>query len=199
MSLSETHGARGTKIMSVLVERIHRLRGFDRRMATLRATGSIALRCVPSFHRSWIGGRTRRILSRADRLRRQRVGDGFGKRRIVVWGVVVDEQDLVGLVGQDLRHAVDAERSPFVQVVAVTVVAPVENNRHHQNSVSRMASQRSRPPGRRGRARPSRISRADVGDRRVLEQAPRVDDGQPSRRDGQGAEGEIAVSRAMAS
>jgi len=43
----------------------------------------------------------------------ERVDDGFRKRRVVIWRIVIDKEDLV-VVAQDFRHAIETERSPFV-------------------------------------------------------------------------------------
>ena len=61
----------------------------------------------------------------AARLIGQRVGDRFRERRKIVGRVVVDEQDLVGGIVEQLRHAVEADGGPLVQVVAVVIVSAV--------------------------------------------------------------------------
>ena len=61
----------------------------------------------------------------------QGVRDRLDERRQLVGRVVVDEDDLVGGVGQDLREAVQAERGAPVEVVSVRVVAPVHDHRDH--------------------------------------------------------------------
>ena len=49
--LIERHLCRGTKIISVFVERTHLLAGFQRRTATLRAIGSRATNLVSELKR----------------------------------------------------------------------------------------------------------------------------------------------------
>ena len=61
----------------------------------------------------------------------QRVVDRLGKGRMVVRRVVVDEQDLVVGVGHHLGERIEADRRPLVQVVAVAVVAAVEDDGKH--------------------------------------------------------------------
>src|SRR4030095_14549501 len=91
----------------------------------------------------------------------QRVGDRLREGRMIVGRVVVDEQDLVGRIRKDLGHAVQRQRRTLVQVVAVAVVAAVEDDRNHQlklperaNFASPWRDDASPPP------RPSRISLA---------------------------------------
>src|SRR5215472_16749150 len=44
---------------------------------------------------------------------RKRILNSLWKCWIVVWGVVVDEQDLVVIIAQQLAHTVEAERRTF--------------------------------------------------------------------------------------
>ena len=62
----------------------------------------------------------------------QRVVDRLGKGRMIVRRVVVDEQDLVVRIGHHLGDGVEADRRPLVQVVAVAVVAAVEDDGKHR-------------------------------------------------------------------
>ena len=66
------------------------------------------------------------------RLRRQVVIDGLGKGREIVWGIVIDEDDLVIGVIQHLRHAVEADDGALVQIVAVAVVASIQDDRNQK-------------------------------------------------------------------
>ena len=60
--ISESEDARcGMKIMSVLVDKIHRFNGEERRTATFRAIGSSAIKRVRDLNLSWMRGRTRKI------------------------------------------------------------------------------------------------------------------------------------------
>ena len=65
---------------------------------------------------------------------RQRVVDRLGKGRMIVRRVVVDEQDLVVRIGHHLGKRIEADRRPLVQVVAVAVVAAVEDDGKHATS-----------------------------------------------------------------
>ena len=61
----------------------------------------------------------------------QRVVDRLGKGRMVVRRVVIDEQDLVVRVGHHLGQGIEADRRPLVEIVAVTVVAAVQDDGKH--------------------------------------------------------------------
>src|SRR6185503_19723743 len=64
----------------------------------------------------------------------QRVGNRLGKGRMVVRRVVVDEQDLVVRIGHHLGQRIEADRRTLVQVIAVGVVAAVDDDGEHQLS-----------------------------------------------------------------
>ena len=61
----------------------------------------------------------------------QRIADGFRKGGKVIWRVVVNEQDLIGGIGQHLRHAIQTEGTALVKIVSVAVISTIENNRNH--------------------------------------------------------------------
>ena len=48
----------------------------------------------------------------------KRIADGFRKRGKVIWRVVVNEQDLIGGIGQHLRHAIQTEGTALVKIVS---------------------------------------------------------------------------------
>ncbi len=62
---------------------------------------------------------------------RQGVRDGLDERRKLVRGVVVDEKDLVVVVGEHLGQAIEAQGRAAMQVVPVRVVPAVEDDRDH--------------------------------------------------------------------
>src|SRR5579863_5485672 len=66
------------------------------------------------------------------RLRRQGILNGFRKGRKIVRRIVVDEDDLVGRIGQNLGHTVEADRRTLVEIVSVRVVSAVKDDRNHQ-------------------------------------------------------------------
>ena len=120
--------------MSVFVESSQRFAGLVRRTAAFRATGSTTGRCVRervplAMHRRADPEDANSIEAPAG----QRVGDRLDERRELVGRVVVDEDDLVVGVGEDLGEAVEAERGAAVEVVAVRVVAAVEDERDHRS------------------------------------------------------------------
>src|SRR5260370_1087229 len=61
----------------------------------------------------------------------QRVVDRLGESRMVVRRVVVDEQDLVVRIRHYLGQGIEADRRPLVEIVAMTVVATVEDDGKH--------------------------------------------------------------------
>jgi hypothetical protein len=61
----------------------------------------------------------------------QRIADGFRKRGKIIWRIIVNEQDLIGGVGQNLRHAIQTEGTALVKIVSVAVISTIENNRNH--------------------------------------------------------------------
>ena len=64
----------------------------------------------------------------------QRVVDRLGEGRMVVRRVVVDEQDLVVRIGHHLGQRIEADRRALVQIVAVAVVAAVDDDGEHRLS-----------------------------------------------------------------
>src|ERR1700747_1902104 len=72
----------------------------------------------------------------------QRITDGFRKRGEVIRRVVVNEQDLIGGIGQHLRHAIQTEGTALVKIVFVAVISTIKNNR---NYLSYPDSQKSGP------------------------------------------------------
>ena len=42
----------------------------------------------------------------------ERVDDGFWKRQVIIWRIVIDKEDFV-VVAQDFRHAIEARASRF--------------------------------------------------------------------------------------
>src|SRR5258708_11673168 len=61
----------------------------------------------------------------------QRVVDRLGESRMVVRRIVVDEQDLVVRIGHHIGEGSEADRRPLVEIVAVTVVATVQDDGKH--------------------------------------------------------------------
>src|SRR5262249_47364027 len=57
----------------------------------------------------------------------ERVANRFWKRWIIVWRIVIDEEDFVVIVMQDFRHAIETEGSALVQVVTVIVISSVQD------------------------------------------------------------------------
>ena len=60
---------------------------------------------------------------------RQRVVDRLRESRMVVRRVVVDEQNFIVDVRHHLRYRVETNRRAFVEIVAVTVISAVQDNR----------------------------------------------------------------------
>lgn len=62
---------------------------------------------------------------------RQRVTDRLREGREIVRRVVVDEKNFIIFVSQYFRHAIQAESSALVEIIAVAIVPSVENDRYH--------------------------------------------------------------------
>src|SRR5271165_7133408 len=69
----------------------------------------------------------------SQRLGRECIADRFCKGWEIVWGVVIDEENFVPVVGQELGDAIEADRDTTVQIVAVVVIAAINNNGNHSS------------------------------------------------------------------
>ena len=58
----------------------------------------------------------------------ERVDNRFWKCWIIVWRIVIDEEDFVVIVVQDFRHAIETEGSALMQIVAVIVISSVQDD-----------------------------------------------------------------------
>ena len=65
------------------------------------------------------------------RLLSQGIVNRFGKGRMVIRCIVVDEQDLIIGIGHNLSDGVEADRCTFVKIVAMAVIAAVDDNGEH--------------------------------------------------------------------
>src|SRR5215510_3444647 len=61
----------------------------------------------------------------------ERVDNGFWKRWIIVWRIVIDEEDFVVIVVQDFRHTIETEGSALMQIIAVIVISSVQDEQNH--------------------------------------------------------------------